>query len=83
MELITNIYTSRNVLHLFLFCRCADKSQCIQRSWVCDGTADCADRSDEPETCEFKPCQAGDFRCKNKRCVPVKFRCDYYDDCGE
>ncbi|XP_003373299.1 putative Low-density lipoprotein receptor domain class A [Trichinella spiralis] len=21
--------------------------------------------------------------CKNKRCQPVKFRCDYYDDCGD
>lgn len=31
----------------------------------------------------FKECGGSDFQCKNKRCVPRKFRCDYYDDCGD
>lgn len=31
----------------------------------------------------FKPCNSGDFQCANKRCVPRKFHCDYYDDCGD
>uniref|UniRef100_A0A1I7WFR3 Low-density lipoprotein receptor domain class A n=1 Tax=Heterorhabditis bacteriophora TaxID=37862 RepID=A0A1I7WFR3_HETBA len=32
---------------------------------------------------EFKQCSASEFQCKNKRCQPRKFKCDYYDDCGK
>lgn len=31
----------------------------------------------------FPECGPGYFQCKNKRCQPSKFRCDYYDDCGD
>lgn len=83
---LINLGFNRKILILFLKkkkkLRCADKSQCIQKSWVCDGTPDCTDKSDEPDTCKFNDCQTGDFRCNNKRCIALKFRCDYYDDCG-
>lgn len=32
---------------------------------------------------EFKPCSSADFRCKNKRCIPKKMKCDAFDDCGD
>ena len=29
------------------------------------------------------PCRSFEFSCKNKRCIPKRFVCDGWDDCGD
>ena len=44
--------------------RCADGSSCIPSHWYCDGSHDCKDSSDEPESCPATTCQETQFACK-------------------
>lgn len=53
---------------------------------MCDFNNDCGDNSDEEdEMCENKhrPCSEDEYRCKNERCIPKKWRCDHDDDCAD
>ncbi|XP_038606813.1 low-density lipoprotein receptor-related protein 1B [Tachyglossus aculeatus] len=62
---------------------CGDGT-CIDYWLTCDGTAQCADRSDErPLFCENRSCQKGFQLCSNRRCVPNSRLCDGTDDCGD
>lgn len=54
-------------------------------SWLfCNDQNDCLDNSDEthPELCP-KCHNTGDFKCKNDRCIPMRWRCDFEDDCSD
>ncbi|XP_044007721.1 very low-density lipoprotein receptor-like isoform X2 [Aphidius gifuensis] len=72
--------TSHSVCPLRQF-RC-DNGHCLPMTWVCDGTDDCKDNSDENSTtCKPESCKDTEFKCKNGKCIPGNWRCDGEQDC--
>lgn len=44
---------------------------------------DCLDNSDEEQNCTKPTCGSNEFQCKSGRCIPLNFRCDNENDCGD
>ncbi|CAG2171240.1 unnamed protein product, partial [Oppiella nova] len=72
----------RNVTCPQDFFSCDETNICAHPHWLCDGSDDCGDKSDEnPERCAAQVCPEGWFRCSNNRCIPPNWRCDGGVDC--
>lgn len=49
--------------------QCEKSGICIPKSWHCDGTPDCDDRSDEPESCGNINCPNNFYKCNSTQCI--------------
>ncbi|XP_033107798.1 low-density lipoprotein receptor-related protein 2-like isoform X2 [Anneissia japonica] len=64
---------------------CVNNYRCIPEYAVCDGIDHCrSGGSDEWfSMCRARTCSPDEFRCSNNKCIPLRWQCDYDDDCGD
>lgn len=87
---ITCLRSTTNIYQIhFLVCSLNDLSvlsallRCVPIWWKCDGQSDCADGSDEPQTCPPRYCPTGQFQCQDGNCTYPGFICDGHPDCPD
>ncbi|XP_037092504.1 low-density lipoprotein receptor-related protein 2-like [Pollicipes pollicipes] len=55
---------------------------CVPQHHRCDKVQDCADNADE-KGCNYRECNAEDFKCGSGLCVPPFKKCNGYLDCRD
>lgn len=63
--------------------RCST-GECIESSMMCDGKADCLDKSDEDDRrCKQEKCKTGQFKCDSGECISKLLKCDKNVNCKD
>ncbi|XP_012340324.1 very low-density lipoprotein receptor isoform X4 [Apis florea] len=82
--LTANAFSTNNESCSLRQFQCAN-GKCIPLPWICDGTDDCGDKSDETiKKCEGpQKCSDTEFKCTNGKCIPGTWHCDGDNDCRD
>ncbi|KAK0095113.1 hypothetical protein PV326_009202 [Microctonus aethiopoides] len=60
--------------------KCRDGSHCIPKHFICDGSKDCHDHSDE-QNCLNYTCPDHKIKCADGTCIHKMLLCDEIQDC--
>ncbi|KAG5677308.1 hypothetical protein PVAND_007077 [Polypedilum vanderplanki] len=79
---IVNPTTPRDIIKCQKFqFTCKSGEECIDHKYVCDGSQDCSDGSDEKEAPDGPCPKKCDFKCDGNKCIDQHQVCDGNNDC--
>ena len=76
----------------FIPCKIHNKTDCLDKNFVCDGVWDCDDGEDEKKElhqdnpiCQsiLSTCKPDEFQCQDGECIEESKHCDKSTDCAD